>query len=92
VKFRITRHSGFKAPADALELLWQRLDGRRDGASFAMVGAEIRATVGDDVPISMTRDERIEVGRLALLEILGDVCEQAPELRFDWFAVSALPY
>jgi hypothetical protein len=91
VKFRITRHSGSKAPADALELLWQRLGARRNGASFAMVGAEVRATLGEDAPISMTRDERVEIGRRQVLELLSEVCERTPELKFDWFAVSALP-
>jgi hypothetical protein len=88
VKFLITRHSAFKPPDDALDLLWQRLGAGRDEVSFAKVGAEIRATVGEDAPVSMTRDERVEIGRRAILEILTDVCELAPELKSDWFAVS----
>jgi hypothetical protein len=88
--FRITLHSGFAAPADALDLLWQRLDSKRDDARFARVGAEIRATWGEDAPISMERDEREEIGRRAVLDIVCDVCTRAPELRSDWFAVSTL--
>jgi hypothetical protein len=92
VKFRITPHSGFKAsarPADAIDLLWQRLETSRGETSFTKVGAEIRATWGVDVPASMERDERDELGRRAVLDIVIGVCEQAPELNSDWFAVSA---
>jgi hypothetical protein len=88
VKFRITRHTAFKPPDDAIELLWQRLGASRDEVSFAMVGDEIRASVGEDAPVAMTRDERVEIGRGAILAILLDVCETAPELKSDWFAVS----
>jgi hypothetical protein len=91
VTFRITPHSGFAAPADALELLWQRLDGHHDGVLFVKVDdAEIRATWREDAPISMERDEREEIGRRTILDIVLDVCTQAPELRSDWFAVSPL--
>jgi hypothetical protein len=88
VKFRITRHSAFKVPDDALELLWQRLGSSHDGVSFAKVGAEIEASVGDEAPVSMTRDERVDIGRRAILAIVLDTCEPAAELRSDWFAVS----
>jgi hypothetical protein len=89
VNFRITRHSGWAAPEDALDMLLERLGARREEASFARSGAEIRATWGGDTPSSVDRDEREEVGRLAILEIVRDVCEQPPELRSDWFAVAA---
>jgi hypothetical protein len=91
VTFRITLHSGAAAPADALDLLWQRLDGYGGGdARFAKVDAQIRATWGADAPISMERDEREEIGRRAVLDIVCEVCERAPELRADWFAVGTL--
>jgi hypothetical protein len=91
VTFRITIHSGSTAPADALDLLWQRLDGYRGGdARFAKVDAQIRATWGEDAPISMERDEREEIGRRAVLDIVCEVCERAPELKSDWFAVGTL--
>jgi hypothetical protein len=88
--FRITRHSGFAAPADAFDLLWQRLDGNLDGPRFTKVGAGIRATWEGDAPISLERDEREEIGRRVVLDIVCDVCARAPELRSDWFAVSTL--
>ena len=56
--------------------------------SFAKVGTEIRATWREDAPVSMERDERVEMGRRAILNILQDVCDRTPELRFDWYAVS----
>ena len=76
-------------PANAMDLLWQRLDASRDETSFTKVGAEIRATWGEDAPVSMERDERDELGRRAVLDIVIDVCERSPELNSDWFAVSA---
>jgi hypothetical protein len=36
----------------------------------------------------VTRDERIEIGRRAVLDVVRDVCDAAPELKSDWFAVS----
>jgi hypothetical protein len=89
VNFRITRHSGWAAPDDALDMLWQRLGAHREEASFAKAGAEIRVRWARDAPSSIDRNEREEVGRIAILEIVRNVCEQAPELRSDWFAVGA---
>jgi hypothetical protein len=71
-------------------LLWPRLDANGDDVRFAKVGAEIRATWGEDAPISMERDEREEIGRRAVLDIVRGVCERVPELESDWFAVSTL--
>jgi hypothetical protein len=87
VRFRITPHSTFKPPADALELLWMRLGPSRDEMSFAKVGAEIKVSLGDDAPVAMTRDERVDIGRRAVLAIVLDVCDGSPELKSDWFAV-----
>lgn len=70
-----------------MDLLWQRLGASHDDASFAKVGPEITATWGEDAPASMERDERAEIGRLAVLEIVRDVCERTPELQLDWFAI-----
>jgi hypothetical protein len=90
--FRITHHSGFAAPADALDLLWQRLDGNRaGGARFAKANAGIiRAVWAEDVPLSMERCDREEVGRRVVLNIVCDICSRVPELKSDWFAVSPL--
>jgi hypothetical protein len=70
-----------------MDLLWQRLSASHGETSFAKVGPEIEATWGEDVPASMERDERAEIGRRAVLDIVRDVCERAPELELDWFAV-----
>jgi hypothetical protein len=92
VHFGITRHSGSSAPADALQLLWERLDGRRfDEVSFNRAGHAIDASIGREAPISMERDEREEVGRLAVLERLREICDDAPELRLEWFAIGLRP-
>jgi len=88
VKFTITRHATASPPEDALDLLAERVGSRRDDVSFARVGAEIRASVDRDNPVAMTQDERTDIGRRAVLEIVGEVCERAPELKLDWFAVS----
>jgi hypothetical protein len=89
MQFRITPHSTYAPPPDALELLWQRLGPKYEDVSFTRVGAEIRATTDEDAPVSMTRDERAEIGRRAVLAALREVCEAAPELSLDWFAVGA---
>ena len=76
-------------PANAMDLLWQRLGANRDGTSFAKVGAEIMATWREDAPVSMEHDERVAFGRRAVLDIVIGVCDRAPELDSDWFAISA---
>lgn len=90
MRFKITLHSGSKAPADALELLWKRLGRSREEIRFARKGEEIAVIWGEDAPISMESDERKEIGRRAVLDVLEAVCDRAPELKSDWFAVSAL--
>jgi hypothetical protein len=91
VQFRITHHSGFAAPADALDLFSARVGARREGVSFTKVGHAIRAMTSEDAPVSMTRDERIEIGRRAVLDLVCEVCEGSPELKSDWFAVNPEP-
>jgi hypothetical protein len=91
VKFRITRHSSYSPPADAIELLWERLGTKRDDAWFARVGTEIRATFGDETRASAAREQRAEAGRRRVFEIVRGVCDEHPELRSDWFAVSPMP-
>jgi hypothetical protein len=89
VRFRITPHSALAPPEDALELLWQQLGPSREEVSFVKEDAEIVATTDEDPPVSMTRDERDEIGRRAVLDVVREVCELAPDLRSDWFAVSS---
>jgi hypothetical protein len=88
MKFRITRHASASPPEHALDALTERMGSRREEVSFRRVGAEIQAKLDRDDPVSMTQDERTAIGRLAVLEIVGEVCDRAPELKLDWFAVS----
>jgi hypothetical protein len=86
--FKITRHSGFSAPPNALDLLWERLGSSQNGVSFARGPGQIRVKFREEAPVSMMRDEREEFGRAAVLKIVREVCERAPELTFGWYAVS----
>jgi len=90
VEFRIGRHSGFAAPPDAMELLLRRLGAQADEISFAMVGTEITATSPASHGDSTTREIRVGVERQAIVDLIRDVCERAPELESDWFAVRYL--
>jgi hypothetical protein len=91
VKFAITPHSRSGAPENALDLLWERLEGKRfEDVSFSRKGTEIMAHAGHDAPVSMERDEREEIGRLAVLDCVTRVCERVPELKIAWFAISPL--
>lgn len=88
MKFKITPHASGSPPEHALDLLAERVGRRREDVSFARLGQELRANLDRDEPISMTHDERADIGRRAVLEIVSEVCERTPELKFDWFAVS----
>ncbi len=82
-------------PNNAIDLLWDRLQGIDrpiDGpideeASFARVGRQIWVTWGPDVMASPERLERSEIGRSAVAEMVREACEEAPGLDFGWFAV-----
>jgi RNA:NAD 2'-phosphotransferase (TPT1/KptA family) len=89
VDFAVTRHAAQKAPPDALERLWARIEGRRfEDVTFLRTARDIRAASGHDSPISMERDEREATGRGAVLDCVREICEEAPELPVDWYAVS----
>jgi hypothetical protein len=88
MKFMITQHATASPPEHALDLLAERMGNRQEDVSFVRVGAEIRASLDRDDPIAMTHDERTDIGRRAVLEIVSEVCERAPELELDWYAVS----
>jgi hypothetical protein len=90
VKFKISRHAGHQAPAEALDLLWPRLDGNQHGVRFERLGSEIRATWKDDAPASMERKVREEIARRAVFDLLCEICEGSPEIKSDWYAVSPL--
>jgi hypothetical protein len=89
LRFRITLHSGFRPPEDALDLLFAKLGGLRDGVRFSKLTSEIRATLPDEGG-SRERDELEEIGRQQVLDIVKGACERAPELHSDWFAVAAV--
>jgi hypothetical protein len=95
VRFRITRHAGHALghapPADALELLLERLGPRRGGVSFVKVASQITATWNPDMSSGATSDERADIGRRAVLDIVRQVAEGDPGLDPDWYAVSELP-
>ena len=91
MRFRIAPHAGQGAPPDAIERLADRLGSSVEDAFFVKVGNEILATWGEDAPVAMERDEREELGSLALLGIIEEVCEETPDLRVDWFAVAPRP-
>jgi hypothetical protein len=55
-----------------------------------MAGDEIRATWGEADSDSATRGVRAEIGREAIVDLIREACERAPELKSDWFAVSYL--
>jgi hypothetical protein len=90
VQFRITRHAGSGSPTEAIELLWQHLGAGGEEVSFGRVGSELKARWREDAPVSMERDERVQLGRRAVLQILEDVCERSPGLEFGWYAVSPM--
>jgi hypothetical protein len=86
--FTITRHASGAPPECALELLGARIPRRVEDVLFSMSGAEIAALIDRDEAVWMTRDERVDIGRRAVLEALDEVCERSPELQLDWYAVS----
>jgi hypothetical protein len=92
MRLTITIHAGFGAPPDALDLLWARVGEGHADARFSKGVGEISADWGEDAPVSMESDEREEVGRRAVLDVLDEICERAPELKLDWYAVSRRRY
>ena len=90
VTLKITPHQAVQLPsrpANAIELLWARLDAGGEGTSFALRGAEIRATWESTSSRSTSRGELNEIARAAVLELVRGACDAAPELEFAWFAV-----
>lgn len=90
MQFKITRHSGFSAPPDALDQLFERLPARGDAVSFSKASYGITATWEEDGGISRTKEELAAIGRLEVLDVVCATCQHAPALRADWFAVSVL--
>jgi len=93
VTFRITHHAGGgNPPPDALDRLFEQLPTSRDDVSFSKSSDhEIAAFWTADVSSSMASDERSELGRRVVLDIVRDVCELNPALDLEWFAISKMP-
>lgn len=90
MKFKITHHSGFSAPPDALERLFERLPARSDAVSFSKASHGITATWAEDGHGSRPEEELAAIGRLEVLEVVSATCEGDPSLTTDWFAISRL--
>jgi hypothetical protein len=93
VTLKITPHQAQRLPAppaEAVGMLWRRLGSNHEGASFSRRGSEIRAMWESTASRSIARGELNEIARAAILDLLRDVCDRAPELEFDWFAVSPM--
>jgi len=88
MRFRITRHASGSPPEDALDLLTVRMGNRCEDVRFARVGPNVTAILDRDLPVAVTQDERIDIGRREVLDAVAEICERAPDLKLDWFAVS----
>jgi hypothetical protein len=86
--FRITRHTAMRPPEHAMSLLCERLPHHCDDVCFSMTGGEIGASLDRDESVSETNDERVEIGRRAVLGALEEICDGSPDLKLDWYAVS----
>ena len=88
MEFKITRHSGFSAPPDALDQLFEQLPARVDAVSFSKAGSGITATWRGEGSIHRGEDELAAIGRLEVLDVVSATCQRSPALSADWFAVS----
>ena len=71
-----------------MSLLCERLPNRCEDVCFSMSSGEISASLDREDSVSETNDERVEIGRRAVLGALEEICDDAPELKLDWYAVS----
>ncbi len=88
IGFRVTRHTALTPPDQAMSLLSERLPNRCEDVSFSIACGEIGASLDRDDSVSVTHDERVEIGRRAVLGALEEICERGPALKLDWYAVS----
>lgn len=86
--FRVMRHAAETPPDHAISLLGERIPKRCEDVCFSISGDEIGASLDRDESVSVTSDERVEIGRRAVLDALEEVCERAPELSLNWYAVA----
>jgi hypothetical protein len=89
MRFRITRHAGRDAPADAMDQLLALLVQRRSKGRFRKVGKEIRVAWGSDDG-GWDRPQRLELEREELLHLLHETCRADAALSLDWYAVGPL--
>lgn len=89
--FRITTHTGYGAPADAIESLWWTLQTTSiEDAAFAKGHGEIIATWGYDEGTRATQEELMEPKRRKVLEAVCEVCEGTCGLESDWYAIGLI--
>ena len=72
-----------------MSLLCERLPSNCEDVCFSTVDGEIGASLEREESVSETNDERVEIGRRAVLGALEEICDGSPELKLDWYAVSA---
>jgi hypothetical protein len=88
MRYKITRHAAVRPPDRVMDLLGERIPARREGVLFTRAGEGISARLDGDEAVGRTHDERSEIGREAVLEVVGEICERSPELKLDWYAVA----
>jgi hypothetical protein len=90
MRFRITAHSGYDAPADAMDRLLASLSGQSGKGRFRKVGREIRVVWGTEDG-GWDRPERREFERAEVLDFIRETChEGGPALNIDWYAIGPL--
>jgi hypothetical protein len=88
MEFRITTHTAYGAPVDAIESLWPHLQAAGiEDATFAKGRDEIRANWGYSEASQAIREEVMDRERRAVLEAVCEVCDRTPELEPDWYAI-----
>jgi hypothetical protein len=89
MEFRITPHTAYGAPVDAIESLWPHLETADVAdAAFARSPEGITASWGYDDASRTIREELTVRERREVLEAVCDVCDRAPGLESDWYAIS----
>src|ERR1700733_2081148 len=77
MEFRITTHTAYGAPVDAIESLWPHLQAADiEDAVFAKGHDEIRASWGYDDASRAIREELMDRERREVLEAVCEVCDR----------------
>jgi hypothetical protein len=90
MEFRITTHTAYGAPADAIASLWPHLETAdvADGAFARGPEEQITASWGYGDASQTVREELMFRERREVLEAVCEVCDRAPGLESDWYAIS----